>query len=83
MKHQRTILRAAALISSVSIVAVYVSCQTKEKPPVQETPDKDVMGGTKSRAVFTPPPPQEKKTMGGSKSLAPILNVGEQPAQPK
>ena len=81
MKHQRTILRAAALISSVSIVAVYVSCQTKEKAPVQEAPD--VMGGTKSRAVFTPPPPQEKKTMGGSKSLAPILNVGEQPAQPK
>lgn len=91
MKHNRLVLRVAALISSVSMVAVYVSCRSAEhkdqaQNPVNEPDSKTFMGGSKSREVFPPEPTPAaqskeppRKTMGGSKSMM-IVKPGDLPA---
>lgn len=93
MKHRRTIVRAAALVSSVSIVAVYVSCRTNDAHEPTAAPDQpkpttiEHMGGSKSAEIFPVPPPppatqsESKAVMGGSKSMRIIDPKDTKPAQ--
>ena len=84
-------LKIGAVVSSLALAAVYVSCRTApphadsktEQTPVTTEPQ--VFSGSKSGAVFRAPPPppaqQSQTVMSGSKSLAPVIRE-PRPAQP-
>jgi hypothetical protein len=83
---RRTVVRVAALVSSVVLLGVYIGCRaTSDRgaapvAPPGEAPKEEYLGGSKSREVFPPaaPPSNESREyFVGSKS-APVIR----PSQP-
>ncbi len=89
MKNRQAAVRIAALLSSVSIIAAYVSCRSQDAKPAEgqstTTRGTEFMGGSKNEAIFapSPPPPAEAKSvMGGSKSIVILKPSDLPPAAP-
>ena len=90
MKRRATVVRLLAVLSSVSLVAAYVSCRSEpetrqEEGPAEQAPPA-TFSGSKSAEMF-PVQPTERTpaVMGGSKSRAVVTpqEVERKPQQPR
>jgi hypothetical protein len=85
------VARIAAVVSSAALLGLYVSCRAggagdaEPEEPQTDPGERPVLSGSKSAAVFRPPPqsPPSRSMMSGSKSAPVELTRPKAPAQPQ